>query len=201
MSTSFEAVFVIDHDPAARRSMELLLHHAGLTAHTFRSQEEFLDQYDNTQVACLVSELPKDGMKALQTLRTACQAMPIIILTSDADIPTVVAAMRHGVLDFLQKPMDPALLLKTIKDALQMDRERRLREEGIAQIAGRFCQITAREREILDLLITGKSNKQIAAQVGIALKTVQHHRANLMSKTGALNVADLVRLSLNLQAA
>ena len=198
VSIAIETVFVIDRDPVIRRATELLLHHAGLQALAFRSQDEFLDQYENSQIACLITELPRDGVSGLVTLGNTCENLPVIVLTAEADIPTVVAAMKHGVQDFLQKPIDPQLLLTAVRESLWISSDRRQRNLAFAQTANRFCAITSREREILQLLVTGKSNKQIAAEVGIALKTVQHHRASLMAKTGALNIADLVRLSLNL---
>jgi FixJ family two-component response regulator len=197
MSKGTETVFVIDRDPETRCATEILLHHAELHALAFQSQDEFLDQYEDSQIACLITEIPDDGVSGLITLGNVCENLPVIILSDEADIPTVVAVMKHGVHDFLEKPMDPAVLLKAIRGSLQISCARRQHNLALAQTANRFCAITSREREILQLLVTGKSNKQIATEVGIALKTVQHHRASLMAKTGALNIADLVRLSLN----
>lgn len=196
--TSQDVVHVVDDDAGMRKSLQMLFDSAGLEAHTYESAETFLDEVKLDRPGCLVLDLRMrglGGMELLSRLGAEATVMAVIIISGHADVPTAVRGMKIGALDVLQKPFDPRVLLAAVRDGLEKSRSRyRQRAEELARTR-RLAELTPRERDLLKLLVAGRSNKQIAHDLKISIKTVANHRASLMAKTGAVNAADLTRLS------
>jgi two-component system response regulator FixJ len=192
-------VFIVDDDPGIRRSTAMLLASANLPCVQFAAAAEFLDAYQPGQPGCLILDLHMPGMGGLELveqLRARQVLLPVLIVSGTGTIPTAVQGMKLGVLDFLVKPADPDLLLGKVQAALELDGHRRTDAAALDAIRARLAKLTGRETETLRLLVVGLANKEVAAQLGISIKTVENHRARIMLKTGALNVADLTRMSM-----
>jgi len=191
-------VYVVDDDPDVLKAIERLLESVGQKVVTFSSPQQFLERHDRNTAGCLVLDLQMPGVTGLELqglLEQQASHLPIIFLTGRGDIAASVQAMKHGACDFLTKPVDDALLIATIRDALAKDqalRPPRIEREGIAK---RLATLTERERQVLEHIVAGRLNKQIAAELGTAEKTIKFHRANLMHKMGVRVVADLVKLA------
>jgi FixJ family two-component response regulator len=191
-------VYIVDDEETVRRSLSRLVRSAGMTAQTFTSAQAFLEHEILDEPACLVLDVRLPGLSGLDlqmTLGPRQETVPIIFITGRGSIPMSVQAMKGGALDFLRKPVDGDLLLETIERALSRSREGRAREAEHAGIARRLARLTPREREVLDLVVAGMLNKQIAAELGAAEKTVKVHRGRVMRKMEAESVADLVRMT------
>lgn len=191
-------VYVVDDDDAVRRSLERLIHSVGLTARSFASASEFLQMNVPEGPCCLVTDVRMPGLSGLdlqQALETADLDMPVIFMTGHATVPMSVRAMKAGAVDFLQKPIDDQVLLDAVHLALESDREVREKRRGQDAIAERMASLTPREREVLELVVRGLLNKQIAAELGASEKTVKVHRARVMRKMGARSLAELVRMA------
>lgn len=190
-------VFVVDDDPAVRESMGLLMASAGLRSRGFSSAREFLTAYEPGTPGCLVLDLRMPGMSGIELqaeMERRSATLPIIFLTAYADVPTAVGAVRAGAVDFLQKPVDGGRLLKRVRDALGIDSRSRARRSEAEVARGRLARLTAREAEVLRLVVEGSSNKAIARNLGISRRTVETHRARIMRKTDAASLADLIRI-------
>ena len=190
-------VFIVDDDLGMRKSLNLVMKSAGLQTELYASAEEFLDDYDPEQPGCLVLDLKMPGMsgRELQEKLAAQQVrIPIVFLTGYGDVPTAVDAMRSGAVDFLQKPASHRDLLERVRKAIDVDTHDRQMRQEVQEIQDRFAALTPREREVLELVVAGFSNKQIADRLEISQKTVAHHRFHIMQKTGAANAADLARM-------
>jgi FixJ family two-component response regulator len=190
-------VFVVDDDAPLRRSITRLLHVAGFLVAPFASAEEFLAQYNPSVLGCLVLDVAMpalDGLELQQILAKAGSLLPIIFLTGQADIPKSVQAMKHGASDFLTKPVNDEDLLAAVRAAIEKDRARRREQAQLSEIHSRLATLTPREREVLEYVITGKLNKQIAGELGTVEQTVKVHRARVMQKMRVQSVAELVRL-------
>ena len=191
-------VYVVDDDPDVLKAIGRLLESVGLKVVAFPSPQQFLDRYDRNASGCLVLDLAMPGLSGLELqgmLERQASHLPIIFLTGRGDIAASVQAMKRGASDFLTKPVDDALLIATIRDALardQMLRPARIERERIAK---RLATLTERERQVLERIVAGRLNKQIAAELGTTEKTIKFHRANLMRKMGVRVVADLVKLA------
>lgn len=203
--TSASTVFVVDDDPGIRKSLTLVMEAAGLTVRSFPSAEDFLADHAGQaggnagSAGCVVLDLSMPGMNGvelLETLRNRGVELPVIVVTGTGTVGTAVRSLKLGAIDFLEKPADPRDVLAKVQRALAEDARRRTATAEVDAIRARFRDLTARERELLRYVIAGLANKQIAAEMGISIKTVENHRANLMDKTGALNGADLVRMSM-----
>jgi len=196
---SVAMVHVVDDDRAIRKSLEMLLESASLPVRVYESAGAFLDEAKVDQPGCLVLDLrmpDMGGMELLQKLSSSGMIMPVIIMSGHADVPTAVRGMKLGAIDVLQKPFDPKVLLETIRRSLDSSVESHRKWVEVQRIRERVAELTPRELDLLKLLVAGRSNKQVANDLGISIKTVANHRANLMAKMGALNAADLTRLSL-----
>jgi FixJ family two-component response regulator len=196
-------VFVVDDDAAVRKSLRWLLDSAALRVETFATAQDFLDAYEPSRPGCLVLDvrLPKmSGLDLQERLVARGIRIPTILITGHGDVPTAVRAMKAGAVDFLEKPVSESLLLDRVRQALRQDAEARAPREGGAEVAARLRQLSAREREVLARVVSGKSSKVIAAELGIAPKTVESIRSRIMKKVGAANAAQLVRLAVNAAA-
>jgi FixJ family two-component response regulator len=198
MSEPAPIVYVVDDDPDVLKAVERLLESAGHEVAAFPSPQQFLERYDGDAAGCLVLDLQMPGLSGLELQRMLGERashVPIIFLTGRGDIAASVQAMKHGAADFLTKPVDDDLLIATVRDALARDRALRPARIERERIEKSLATLTERERQVLELIVAGKLNKQIAAELGTAEKTVKFHRANLMQKMGVRVVADLVKLA------
>lgn len=193
-------VYIVDDDPAIRHSVTQLLESVGLHVESFGSASEFLDRYDPDRCACLVLDLRLPGMSGLElqkTLRERSLPVPVIFLTGFGDVPMAVQAMRAGAIDVIEKPFRHQALLDRIQEAMTLARQRDRARRRQADIRERFSVLTRREREVMDLVVDGRANKEVALALGVSLKTVEFHRTNVMKKLDVDGVARLVRLVLS----
>lgn len=192
-------VFVVDDDPALRDSLNFLIRSVGLPVETFGSANEFLAACDPARSGCLLVDIRMpgvSGLELLERLRGRGVDTPAIVITAHGDVPAAVRAMKAGAVDFLEKPFNDQLLLDAIHRALEADaRERRARSKR-DELSERIEELTPREREVMDLVVDGKSTKEIAQSLGLSTKTVETHRVRIMEKMQAGNIAELVRLAL-----
>jgi RNA polymerase sigma factor (sigma-70 family) len=194
-------VMVVDDDAGVRNAMRILLKSVGIDAMVYGSAQEFLGAWQPSQAGCLVLDIRMPGMSGLelqQQLNLRGAVVPVIFMTGHGDIPMAVEAMQHGAFDFLQKPFRDQDLLDRIQRAIARDAERRESLGEHARIEAHLESLTAREREVLDLMVKGKQNKQIAQDLGVSPRTIEIHRSRVMEKMDAHSVAELVRMMLDL---
>lgn len=190
-------VFVVDDDDGVRKGLDLLLRSVGLNVEVFSGAPEFLEEYNPDRPGCLVLDVRMPGMSGLELqerLKTEQIDIPIILLTGHGDVPMAVRAVQAGAVDFIEKPFREQVLLDRIQQALLLDAQRRQNRAQRAGVASRLANLTPREREVLRLVVSGKHNKSIAADLGVTVKTIEFHRSKIMEKTQADSVAELVRL-------
>jgi RNA polymerase sigma factor (sigma-70 family) len=190
-------VYVVDDDESVCRALGRLIRSAGLMVETFRSAKAFLEYTVPDRPACLVLDLRLPGPSGLDlqaALRQSGREIPIVFITGHGDVPTSVRAMKSGAIDFLQKPFNDQELLDCVQRALARSRQQRSDHAERAELQRRCDTLTPREREVLKLVVTGKLNKQIAGDLGIAEKTIKVHRGRVMEKMRAGSVAELVRM-------
>jgi FixJ family two-component response regulator len=190
--------FLVDDDPAVLRSITRLLNAAGYKTKSFSSPQEFLSSHDPAVPGCAIIDLVMselDGLHLQQALIEAGSQRPIIFLTGKGDISTSVRAMKAGAVDFLTKPVKREALFSAVMRAVNVDAVSRQKRDETKSIGDRLATLTNREREVLEYVIAGRLNKQIAASLGTVEKTVKVHRGRMMSKLGVKSVADLVRLA------
>ena len=193
--TDDATVYVVDDDEAIRRSVRRLLEQVDLPIETFASVDEFLAVYSPARPGCLVLDVRMPGMSGIdlqQKLADDGIDLPVIIVTGHADVPMAVDAMRRGAIDFLEKPYRAQVLLDSVHRGLDRDRARRRRRDEAASIAERFAQLTPREREVVDLVVSGKTNKEIASGIGVTPQAIDARRAKAMAKLGVQSVPELV---------
>jgi FixJ family two-component response regulator len=196
MSTN-PIVFVVDDDDAVRSSLKWLIESAGYPVATFASAAEFLAAPRPGQAACLVLDIRMEGRSGLELQQQLAEEnvhLPIIFITGFGTVPMAVQAMQRGAVDFLPKPFNDQQLLACIERAVAKDAAWRQAQDRRSTGAARLAGLTAREREVLDLVVTGRTNKEIASHLHISTKTVEAHRAKIMLKTQAQNLVELVRL-------
>jgi FixJ family two-component response regulator len=191
-------VFLVDDDPSILRALTRLLRAAGHQVSAFRSPRDFLAQHDPAVPGCVVLDLAMPGLNGLE-LQTALAASgcqrPIIFVSGHGDVPSSVRAMKAGAIDFLTKPVSEENLLAAIERAIDRDRLMRQSRAELQAIGDRLNRLTPREREVLQHVVTGQLNKQIAADLGTVEKTVKVHRSRVMEKMGVRSLADLVRMA------
>jgi FixJ family two-component response regulator len=190
-------VYVVDDDDSVCRALARLLRSVGLAAETFPSAGAFFEHPPPDRPACLILDIRLPGPSGLDLQEALSQAgrdLPIVFITGHGDVPSSVRAMKGGAIDFLQKPFNDQELLDCIQRALARSRQQRIQRAEHAEVQGRLDMLTAREREVLLQVVTGKLNKQIAGELGIAEKTIKVHRGRVMQKMRANSVADLVRM-------
>ncbi|MGF6551879.1 response regulator transcription factor [Paraburkholderia youngii] len=195
MNQTNTRVFIVDDDGSVRSALARLLRASGYQVECFDSPEAFLERADLTSMpACLVLDLQMPGMTGLEVQRKLDQLLPIVFLTGHGDIGSSVDAMKGGAVDFLPKPVRDSLLLAAVDRALARafveSRRRHEREE----IEERMRHLTRREREVMELVVTGRLNKQVASDLGAAEKTIKIHRARVMEKMKARSIVELVHL-------
>ena len=192
-------VHLIDDDEDVRRALAFLLGTAGLAVKVYESAILFLDNYDGAQTGCIVSDVRMPGMDGLQLLKRLKEMdvkLPVIVLTGHADVALAVEAMKAGAVDFIEKPFSDDVLLNAIQSAL-VQRLSHLPRGNVEQIRTRMTSLTPREREVLDGLLRGHPNKTIAYDLGLSPRTVEVHRANVMTKMAASSLSELVRMALS----
>lgn len=202
MKAGPQTVFVIDDDDAVRSSLRLLFKSYGLDAVLAASADEFLAGYDVGRPGCVVLDVRMPGISGLelqQRLNRLGATIPIIFITGHGDVPMAVEAMQAGAFDFLQKPFRDDDLLARVQRALQHDDAQRRRFEVRHNTRERLATLTPREHDVLDLVVVGKANKVIAADLGLSQRTVEIHRARVMEKMDASSLAQLVRMVLDLE--
>ncbi|TAH48134.1 MAG: response regulator transcription factor [Betaproteobacteria bacterium] len=189
-------IHVVDDDEALRDSLVWMLESNGYAVRPFDSAESFLDAYAEAMTGCIVLDVRMPGMSGLEMFdelgRRRC-TLPVIFITGHGDVPMAVSALKKGAADFIEKPFSDRDMLRLVEQCLEQERASRAKRMLEADTARRLEHLTQREREVLDLIIAGKLNKQIADVLGISIKTVEVHRARVMEKMGANSLAELVQ--------
>jgi two-component system response regulator FixJ len=198
------AVSIVDDDDAVRSSLRLLLKSAGLTATTYPSAREYLDAWQPQQPGCLILDVRMPGMSGIELqaeLNRRGAIIPVIFISGHGDIPMAVEAIQHGAFDFLTKPFGDQELIDRVRRALAADADNRKLLAQRELLRERLESLTPREREVLTLVTQGKANKVMAGDLGVSQRTVEIHRARVMEKMGANSLAQLVRMTIELEGA
>jgi two-component system, LuxR family, response regulator FixJ len=196
-------VFVVDDDPAMRDSLRWLIESTGVRVETYGDAKTFLQAIRPDVPGCLVLDVRMPGMSGLDLQTELVRrgvVLPAIVITGHAEVPLAVRAVKAGAIDFIEKPFSDQLLLDRVRQGLEMDRLERESRARRGEVVRRLGLLTQREREVLDLVVAGRANKEIAATLGLSPKTVEVHRAHVMDKMQASSVAELVRLALLAQS-
>ncbi len=194
-------IAIVDDDPSAREGLSSLIRSAGLQVETFASAQEFLARSGAEPLSCLVLDLQLPGLSGLDLQKRMAEVgleIPIVFLTGHGDIPASVQAMKAGAVEFLTKPFDDEKLLQAIQEAVQRDRHSRQQNAEMRDLRERYESLTSREQEVMQQVVAGLLNKQIAAELNITEFTVKIHRGRVMRKMYADSLADLVRIAENL---
>jgi len=197
--TSEPIIFVVDDDQAMRTSLKWLIESTGMQVRTFDSADAFLAAYYPGCAGCLLLDVRMPGMSGLELQNYMAREgyrLPVIIITGHGDVGMAVKAMKAGAADFIEKPFHDEDLLGSIRNALELDQRRRVTQTNRVEIAARLAELTPREHEIMGMVTEGKSNKEMAAALGVSTKTVEAHRARVMEKMRAESLAELVRMAL-----
>jgi two-component system response regulator FixJ len=199
MQSDKASVYVIDDDEAMRDSLAFLLGSAGIAVQTYASANTFLENLSNVNPGCIITDVRMPGLSGIDLLRRLRELkldVPVVVITGHGDVPLAVEAMKIGALDFLEKPFDDEILLSSVRSALNRLGRDHKRQAERDEIAGRLATLSKRERDVLEGLVVGKANKQIAYDLGISPRTIEVYRANLMAKMQAASLSDLVRMAL-----
>ena len=200
--TTAPTVFVVDDNAAVRKSLRALFESAGLAVEAYASGEEFLAVYDPERAGCLLLDVRlrrSSGLDLQDELRRRGATLPVIVLTGHGTVPTSVRALKAGAVDFLQKPTPPKVLLERVRVAIDVDRASRASAAESAVVTERLAHLTPREREVMELLLAGKTSKEIATALRVSVRTVEGHRRRVLSKTNVSSAAQLVRAVLSVQ--
>ncbi len=192
-------VYVVDDDEAVRDSLQWLLEGKDYRVRCFESAEAFLSRFDPREIACLIADIRMDGMSGMELqdrLIERHSPLPIVFITGHGDVPMAVETMKKGALDFMQKPFNEEHLLPLVERMLDKARESFATQQEAASREALIGKLTSREAQVLERIVAGRLNKQIADDLGISIKTVEAHRANIMEKLNAATVADLLKIAL-----
>jgi two-component system response regulator FixJ len=192
-------VHVIDDDEAVRESVAFMLRTAAMEVRTYESAAMFLRHLPEIKFGCIVTDVRMPDISGLDLLRRVRESgvrLPVIVITGHGDVPLAVEAMKAGAVDFIEKPFDDEILLRSIRSALDAHKEEHGRDAERAEIQDRIASLSARERQVLEGLVAGLPNKTIAYDLGISPRTVEIYRANVMTKTQAASLSELVRMAL-----
>ena len=192
-------VYVVDDDEAVRDSLQWLLEGKDYRVRCFESAEAFLARYDPREVACLIADIRMHGMTGLELqdkLIERHSPLPIVFITGHGDVLMAVDTMKKGALDFIQKPFDESALVSVVERMLEHARTAFTDQQQAATREALLAKLTGRESQVLERIVAGRLNKQISYDLGISIKTVEAHRANIMEKMGANTVADLLKVAL-----
>jgi len=199
--TGQELIHIVDDDESLRGALQRLLSAAGYRTKTYASAGEFLLEPPGDSPGCLLLDLRLPGPSGLDLQEALARhgiGLPVVFLTGHGDLATGVRAMKAGAVDFLTKPVEREPLFAAVARALELDAAQRSARGAARELRARFAQLTSREREVFDLVVAGRLNKQIASQLGIAERTVKAQRAQVMAKLGAANAAELGRIAAQL---
>ena len=197
--TSQQTIYVVEDDARMRSAIELLLRTAGYEVRSYPSAEALLSEEAGIKAICLLADIRLPGMDGLalhRRLVAAGVAPATIVITGHGDIPLAVAALKEGVVDFLEKPFHPPLLLQSVKEALSRALAARHQKTKIADLEVRLERLTPREAQVLDHLVQGQPSKVIASQLGMSVRTAEHHRARIMEKMAAPSTMRLISMML-----
>jgi len=192
-------VYVVDDDAAMRKSLRWLIESVGLEVEAFASANEFLDAITTDAAGCLLLDVRMPGMSGLdlqEQLKQKRVSLPVIMVTGHADVPMAVRALKSGAFDFIEKPFNDQVLLERVQRAIEFEEQAQTEHAKRAEIDGRIESLTPRERQVMEMVVNGMANKQIAAELGLSEKTIEVHRKHVMDKMRAGNVADLIRMVL-----
>lgn len=196
-SNTQPTVFIVDDDAAIRFAMAALMDSVNLQHEIFDSADDFLEKVTEQRPGCLVLDIRMPGLGGLELQEELIKrgnTLPIIFITGHGDVPMAVDAMQKGAVDFIQKPFRDQDLLDRIREAIATDEQRREEQQAHSEIQTRLAKLTKREREVFELVVTGKPNKVIAYELGVSQRTVEIHRARVMEKMEARSLADLVKM-------
>ena len=192
-------VHVVDDDAAVRDSIAFSLGTADLNTRTFESAIELLEALPDIEPGCIITDVRMPEMNGIELVRRLKQMHvphPVIMITGHADVPLAIEAMKAGVVDFLEKPFEDDALLDAVRRALELHAESEQQDASLVAVQRRLDSLSTREREVLEGLVAGRANKVIAYDLGISPRTVEVYRANVMSKTGAHSLSELVRIAM-----
>jgi FixJ family two-component response regulator len=204
MPAASPIVFVVDDDVSVRESLELLIQNEGWRPESFESAQEFLDRPRVLVPSCLVLDISLPGLDGLELQKRVAaerRDMPIIFITGFGDVPKTVQAMKTGAVEFLTKPVNDEVLLGAIRQALERSRVALAHEAEMQELRNRYASLTARERQVMALVVSGLLNKQVGGELGISVITVKAHRGQVMQKMKANSLADLVKIAGRLRLA
>ena len=197
-------VYVVDDDEAVRDSLQWLLEGKDYRVRCFESAEVFLERYDPKEVACLIVDVRMEGMSGLDLQNRLVEnhsPLPVVFITGHGDVPMAVDTMKKGAMDFIQKPFDEVKLVSLVERMLDHARQSFSVHQQAVNRDALLSKLTLRESQVLERIVAGRLNKQIADDLGISIKTVEAHRANIMEKLNANTVADLLKIALGQTAA
>ena len=192
-------VYIVDDDEAVRDSLRWLLEANGYRVRAYQSAESFLEEYDPDQVGVLIADVRMPGMSGLELqeqLIARKSPMPIVFITGHGDVPMAVSTMKKGAVDFLEKPFNESDLREIVARMLEQASQRLSAVQAQRNHEAMLARLTAREQQVLERIVAGRLNKQIADDLGISIKTVEAHRANIMEKLEVTTVADLMKVAL-----
>ena len=196
-------VYVVDDDEAVRDSLQWMLEGKDYRVRCFDSAESFLSRFDAREVACLIVDIRMDGMTGLELQNRLIESnspLPLAFITGHGDVPMAVDTMKKGAMDFIQKPFQEEALVNLVERMLEQAKEAFAGHQQSASRDALLAKLTSRESQVLERIVAGRLNKQIADDLGISIKTVEAHRANIMEKLNANTVADLLKIALGSSA-